>query len=460
MLPTLKPSAICAILLGIAFPLSASPVSASKPPATIRLIGVTEADDPDVTIMSSTPVIPIIQTVTDPERLIIEFPQALPSPDLHTIPVNRGSLKDVRVGLFSKNPPVTRVVLDLNYPTRHRMQHSGTTIVVKLFADHVPAAPSMLNSLPRHTPETSSAKTAAVVDSAVHLRSPAALREKLPGPTSMLRSLRVLHGGDAFQVEIVADRQLMPVTQVVENPNRLVLDFPGVFPSRDLHDLQLNRADVRGIRVGLFTSKPPVTRVVLDLNAEPQFELLPSGNRLIVKLVAREQSAIIGVVTGGIVTPLAKAPPAVSPVPAALEVSRRLRVSLNAGRLSIWADGASLSDVLYEVHRRTGADIPIPSLAWSERVVVNLGPGPAPEVLASLLTGSPFNFVIVGIPGDPSQVSSVQLTLKDTGHQPHSPSPLADTPPEPPTDTEHQPVPDTPPQPPLPPTPDTPPQIL
>ena len=290
----------------------------------------------------------------------------------------------------------------------------------------------------------------------------------------MLRHLRVLEDNQDFELEIIADHPVVPLTQIVEDPKRLVLDFPGLIPGRDLHGLAVNRPDVTGIRVGLFTSRPPVTRVVLDMNSQPQFELLPSGNSVIVKLAAKDQPSIIGVVTGGVVRPLSTATPAMAAVPAALEAARRLRVSVRAGKLSIWADGATLSDVLYEIHRRTGADIPIPSLARNERVAVNLGPGPAPDVLAALLNGSSFNFVIVGVLGDPSLVSSVQLTQKDNRPQPRFPaSPPADAPldlstatdslrqPEPdPLPVSPQPVSDTPPQPlppPLPPTPDTPP---
>jgi hypothetical protein len=140
-------------------------------------------------------------------------------------------------------------------------------------------------------------------------------------------------------------------------------------------------------------------------------------------------------------------------------------VSLQAGKLSVWADRASLSEVLYEIHRRTGADIPIPSGAENERVVVDLGPGPAPDVLADLLKGSPFDFVIVGVQGNPSLVSSVQLTLRNTNVEPQSPasssSSSADATPEPPPKPEPQPQPeaqpDAPPVP-RPPTPDMPPQ--
>jgi hypothetical protein len=44
--------------------------------------------------------------------------------------------------------------------------------------------------------------------------------------------------------------------------------------------------------------------------------------------------------------------------------------------------------------------------------VATLGPGPARDVLATLLNGTHFNYVMLGVPGDPSAVERVVLTTK------------------------------------------------
>jgi AMIN domain len=465
----LKTVVISAVLLGGCLQLNAVPVPDSKPTATIRRIAVTGGDhDLEVEITASGPIAFQTQTVTGPDRLIVDFPEALPSGELHKLFVNRGNLRDVRVGLYSANPLVTRIVLDLKSPSQYRVLPFGNTILLKLGAGEAGPAPAQVKVATSRPAEARPAKTASVVAKPLQDRSPEVIRQKLVGSTAILQRVRVLGGNENFEVEIIADQPVVPRTQVVENPNRLIVDFPCVVPSRDLHDLRLNRADVRGIRVGLLMSKPPVTRVVLDLNSRPQFKLFPSGKSVIVELAGKTQTAMIGLVPGGVGNPPPKAVPAVATVSATLDVSRRLRVSLQAGKLSVWAHGASLSEVLYEIHRRTGANIPIPSEAWNERVAVDLGPGPARDVLADLLNGSPFNFVIVGVQGDPSLVSSVQLTLKDNKAEPQSPAsasspPPADAPQEPPPQPAPLPQPEpqqeTPPVPP-PPTPDTPPQGL
>jgi hypothetical protein len=89
-------------------------------------------------------------------------------------------------------------------------------------------------------------------------------------------------------------------------------------------------------------------------------------------------------------------------------------VDCHNGQLTIVAQNSTLSDILHGVQKCTGATIDVPSNA-NERVVTKLGPAPAREVLASLLNGSSFNYVMVGSAGSPTSLSSVILTPKPAG---------------------------------------------
>jgi hypothetical protein len=118
-------------------------VQAGQKAAIIRQITVTGDDhDLDVEITASKPIIPRTQTVTDPDRLIVDLPEARPGTGLQKILVNRGELKNVRVGLLSANPPITRVVLDLTAPTNYHVSTLANTIVVKLGNESASGAPS------------------------------------------------------------------------------------------------------------------------------------------------------------------------------------------------------------------------------------------------------------------------------------------------------------------------------
>ena len=90
------------------------------------------------------------------------------------------------------------------------------------------------------------------------------------------------------------------------------------------------------------------------------------------------------------------------------------RVHFSDGELTIVAHNSTLSDVLKEVREQTGAELDIPPNA-NERVVADLGPGPARSVLADLLNGTHFNYVMVGSITDPKAIQSIVLTPRTAG---------------------------------------------
>jgi hypothetical protein len=98
------------------------------------------------------------------------------------------------------------------------------------------------------------------------------------------------------------------------------------------------------------------------------------------------------------------------------------QVSYQSGELSIVAHNSTLADVLRAVRKLTGAEMEVPPNA-TERVVADLGPGPAREVLAELLNGTHFNYVMVGSTSDPSAVQSLMLTPKSSAPETASAAP-------------------------------------
>jgi len=87
------------------------------------------------------------------------------------------------------------------------------------------------------------------------------------------------------------------------------------------------------------------------------------------------------------------------------------QVSYQAGQLSIVAHNSTLADVLRAVRKETGAEVDFPAGA-NDRIVTDIGPGPARDVLAKLLNGSHFNYVMLGSPSDPTMVQRIVLTSK------------------------------------------------
>jgi hypothetical protein len=89
-------------------------------------------------------------------------------------------------------------------------------------------------------------------------------------------------------------------------------------------------------------------------------------------------------------------------------------VAYQSEQLTIVAQNSTLGDILRAVHTQTGAAIDMPSNS-TERVVGHFGPGPAREVLASLLNGSHFDYVLLGSTANPTALDRVVLMARPIG---------------------------------------------
>jgi len=227
-----------------------------------------------------------------------------------------------------------------------------------------------------------------------------------------VRSVKVLGSKDTVEIEVEASDRIIPQTQILSGPDRLVVDFPNAVPGNQVRSQSVERGEVKDVRVGLFQKKPPVTRVVLDLTTAQSYQVFPNGRTVIIKVTGRGAGASAedaqparrpGLVAANYTIssePLSIVSPAQPP----------LQVSYEHGLLSISSDKATLSEVLHAVQQKTGAEISIPPGAEQERVVAAIEPAPAPEVLARLLNGSRFNFLILNSASDPRQLDKVILT--------------------------------------------------
>jgi hypothetical protein len=241
-----------------------------------------------------------------------------------------------------------------------------------------------------------------------------------------IRRAQVLRGGSQVEVEIEASDRIVPHVNVLAGPDRLVVDFVGAVPGAQLHNQAVNRGEVKSLRVGLFSSNPPVTRVVLDLNGPQAYQVFPSGRTVILKVggaatetAGRSGSRPVLVNTNYPATGAHLSVPTTPPPRPALEVSFR------RGLLSISSNKANLSEVLFAIHEQTGAEIAIPAGAEQEKVVADIGPAPATEALAQLLNGSRFNFLIMSSASDPRGVDRVILSSRPEGPMPPPPRPQA-----------------------------------
>lgn len=90
-------------------------------------------------------------------------------------------------------------------------------------------------------------------------------------------------------------------------------------------------------------------------------------------------------------------------------------VTYRGGQLTIIAQNSTLFDILTGVRKATGAVVDAPPASAGERVATRLGPGRPSDVLAALLNGSRFDYILLGSPQDPGGVRRLILSPRSGG---------------------------------------------
>jgi len=235
-------------------------------------------------------------------------------------------------------------------------------------------------------------------------------------PDITVRSVRVLGAKDAVEIEVEASDRIVPQTKVLTGPDRLVVDFPNAVPGNQLRSQSVDRGEVKDLRIGLFQAKPPVTRMVLDLKAAQSYQIFPYGRTVMIKIMGGTSEVAASEVRAPSEPParpglvVANYTARAEPVRLVNSDQPTLDVTYRNGLLGIRANKATLSEVLFAVQQRTGAEVAMAAGAEQEKVVADIEPAPAPEVLARLLNGSKFNFLILSAPNDPQHLDRVILS--------------------------------------------------
>ena len=116
---------------------------------------------------SGAAVSPNTQAITGPDRILVDFPGAMPASELHALQVNRGPLKGIRSGLFFNDPPITRIVLDLREPQSYQISPIPNGVVVRL--GPASAATNVASSPPPAAPSIGGAHLTTVSKVSEHL---------------------------------------------------------------------------------------------------------------------------------------------------------------------------------------------------------------------------------------------------------------------------------------------------
>ena len=99
-----------------------------------------------------------------------------------------------------------------------------------------------------------------------------------------VQGISVVRAGDGLNVEITGSGPMTASTMKLKSPDRLVVDIPNALLEGRPRDISVNSHDVKAVRAARYQDAPPATRVVVDLAAMHDFEVVPQGNKLVVRM--------------------------------------------------------------------------------------------------------------------------------------------------------------------------------
>ena len=111
---------------------AASTTSGPKIAAIKSFRVIQEKDGSAVEILATHPMVPSIQQISDPVRLVIDLPNARLETTQKRMTVQADQISALRADQFQERPPVTRVVVDLLAPRTYRWDAIGNRLVIHL----------------------------------------------------------------------------------------------------------------------------------------------------------------------------------------------------------------------------------------------------------------------------------------------------------------------------------------
>jgi type IV pilus assembly protein PilQ len=111
-----------------------------------------------------------------------------------------------------------------------------------------------------------------------------ALRSSPSSAITRVQGVSVSKGTDGVNVEITGSGPLTARTMKLTGPDRLVIDIPNSLLDGRPRDIAVNSNGIKAVRAARYESAPPTTRVVVDLAAMQNFDVVPEGNKLVLKM--------------------------------------------------------------------------------------------------------------------------------------------------------------------------------
>jgi len=99
-----------------------------------------------------------------------------------------------------------------------------------------------------------------------------------------VRKVSVAQNGGGVSIEIAASGPMTAHTMKLTGPDRFVVDIPDSLLDGRARDIAVNSSGIKDVRAARFQAAPPATRIVIDMAQLHDFEVVPEGNNLVIRL--------------------------------------------------------------------------------------------------------------------------------------------------------------------------------
>jgi TPR repeat protein len=105
-----------------------------------------------------------------------------------------------------------------------------------------------------------------------------------PSGKPTISKILVASDSEGLSIEISTNSPVIPDTQRLEHPDRLVFDFRGFSLQGPAQHIAVNKGAVLAVRASLFQANPPLSRIVIDLKEPTNVHLQAVGNKILIKV--------------------------------------------------------------------------------------------------------------------------------------------------------------------------------
>src|SRR5271165_1082906 len=108
--------------------------------------------------------------------------------------------------------------------------------------------------------------------------------------TAFVQHVSAVPDGTDLRIEVTLNSSVSPSVETAVNPDRILIDLPETTCNACTQNVSVNSSGIRRVRTGQHSTRPMVTRIVVDLDQAHPYTMRTEGNRVILTVGPAENA--------------------------------------------------------------------------------------------------------------------------------------------------------------------------